>query len=111
MNNSITIISILIALVLGGGGGYMAGKQASNVGFTAKDMQDAIVMMKGQSAGIEKMAAMMKSSGIMMEERGTTYKDDEMVMKGKDLEVIADKYMKDNATQSGGSNSMEQMMK
>ena len=53
-------------------------------------------MMKEQSSSIQKMAEMMKSSGLVMQEMGMKYKDDDAVSKGKDLEMIGVKYKEEN---------------
>lgn len=105
-----TIIGIVIALIIGGGIGYSAGKGMNNKGVQTKELQDSVAMMKEQSANIQKMAELMKSSGMVMQEMGMTYKDDGAVSGGKDLEMMGDKYMKENAKASTGSGAMKSMM-
>ena len=68
-------------------------------------------MMKEQSANIQKMAELMKSNGLSMQEMGMKYKDDEAVSGGKDLEMMGDKYMKANTKAIEGNGTMNTMMK
>lgn len=105
-----TVIGILVALILGGGVGYSAGKSMSNDGGKTKELQDSVTMMKEQSASIQKMAELMKSSGVAMQQMGMTYKDDGAVSAGKDLEMMGDKYMKENTKAVEGSGTMKSMM-
>lgn|SRR3989344_6830416 len=88
------IIGIVIALVIGGGIGYVSGKSANDNSAQVKELQDSVTMMNEQSAGMQKMATMMKSGGVFMQEMGLKYKDDDAVSKGKDMEAIGDTYMK-----------------
>ena len=53
----------------------------------------------------------MKTSGVAMQEMGMTYKDDGAVSAGKDLEMMGDKYMKENTKAAEGSGTMKSMMK
>ena len=105
-----TVIGIVIALIIGGGIGYSAGKGMNNNGVQTKELQDSVAMMKEQSASIQKMAELMKSSGAAMQEMGMMYKDDSAVSGGKDLEMMGDKYMKENVKSVEGSGTMKTMM-
>ena len=67
-------------------------------------------MMKEQSSSIQKMAEMMKSSGLVMQEMGTKYNDDEAISKGKDLQMIGEKYMVENAKATEKDASMKESM-
>lgn len=106
-----TVIGIVIALIIGGGIGYSAGKGMNNNGAQTKELQDSVTMMKEQSVNIQKMAELMKSSGVAMQQMGMTYKDDSAVSGGKDLEMMGDKYMKANVKASTGSGAMNTIMK
>ena len=88
------IIGVVVALIIGGGIGYAMGKGAQDHSVQTKELQDSITMMNEQSANMQKMAVMMKSGGVFMQEMGLKYKDDDAVSKGKDLEAIGDTYMK-----------------
>jgi hypothetical protein len=105
-----TIISIVIALVIGSGAGYSLGTSANDTSSQAKELQDSVAMMKEQSASIRKMGGMMKSSGIMMQEMGMQYKDDNAVSQGKDLEMMGKKYMEEDEKALEGSGGMKNMM-
>lgn len=105
-----TIIGILIALIIGGGTGYSFGKSMSSGGTEYKKLQDAITMMKEQSTSIKKMAEMMKSGGIALQELGTMYKDDSAVSKGKDLEAVGQKYVEENTKAIEKDSSMQKSM-
>lgn len=76
----------------------------------SKELQDSVAMMKDQASTIKKMGEMMQSSGTMMQEIGIKYSDDGAVMKGKDLQMFGEKYLKDTTMKSGNSDSMKNMM-
>ena len=103
------VICVVVALVFGGVG-YFLGKSVNNDSEQVKNLQDSMTMMKEQSASIQKMAEIMRSSGVAMQEMGTKYKDDKVVSYGKDLEMVGEKYKMENTTVSGGDGSMEHMM-
>lgn len=90
------VISIVISLIIGGSVGYFSGKGANDNSAQTKKLQDSITMMKEQSSSIQKMAEMMKSSGIFMQEHGIEHKDDTIISKGKDLQMLGEKYMVEN---------------
>src|SRR3989344_3089468 len=90
---TILIISVVLSLLVGGGIGYTFGKSAND---KTKELQESIVMMKEQSVNIQEMAIMMKSGGLKMQEMGNQYKNDEAVVKGKDLEMFGEKMMGEN---------------
>ncbi len=104
------ILSIAIALIIGGVGGYFMGGSINSTSADTyvKKEQESIVMMKDQAATIKKMAEIMKTSGVMMQTVGMQYKNDEATITGKDLEMMGIKYMSTASTT--GSNSMNQMM-
>lgn len=104
------ILSIVVALILVGGGGYMMGKNAGGVGVDDKALQDSITMMKEQSMSIQKMATMMESNGALMQKFGVRYNNDEMMMGGKDMEVMAEKYMQASKSASSEEGVMGRMM-
>ncbi|MEK7629422.1 MAG: hypothetical protein AAB394_02750, partial [Patescibacteria group bacterium] len=70
----------------------------------------SITMMKEQSVSIQKMAEMMKSGGVTMQELGMKYKDESAVEKGKDMQAIGEKYVKENEKATEGSASMKDIM-
>ncbi|MBI5220309.1 MAG: hypothetical protein HY978_00535 [Candidatus Liptonbacteria bacterium] len=107
---STTIIGIVIALILGGVGGYVFGKGSGNPGEPDKKLQDSIAMMKEQSSNIRKMGEIMKSGGAAMQEMGMKYKDDAAVNLGKDLEVFGDKYLQADAKATKSDDSMKKVM-
>jgi hypothetical protein len=110
MKTNTLIVSIVISLVVGSGIGYSLGKGMSGSGSQTKELQDSIVMMKEQSSSIQKMAEIMKSSGILMQEMGVNYKNDDAVSKGKDMEMMGAKYIKENVTKTESSGTMKNMM-
>ncbi len=103
-------ISILITLIIGGGTGYVLGKGMNDSGSEAKKLQDSITMMKTQSLSIQKMGEMMQSSGLVMQAIGMKYKDDEAISKGKDLEAVGEKYIKENTKAVEEDTSMKKSM-
>ena len=105
-----TMIAIVLTLIVAGGGGYVVGKGAVDTSASDKDLQEAITMMKEQSASIKKMGEMMKASGMSMQEFGTKYNDDMMMSKGKDMEMLGAKYMQEDAKATSKDSSMNQMM-
>ena len=117
--NSTTIVTAAITLIIGAGAGYALnmGKASEDVGMTKKQVQDSIVMMRGQSAAIETMSKMMIDAGTMMQEKsmmnksaGMMMHDDAMMQKGKDLKVLGEKYMADNKAMSESSDEMKKTM-
>ena len=98
MNNSNLIIGIIFSLMIGGIGGYVAGKNTGDMDVsvkTAQQITEMTAMMKADGGRMEKMGTLMIEGGKMLEERGTKYNDQEMVMKGKDLEVNGAKHQQD----------------
>lgn len=82
--NATTILGMIVALAIGSVGGYVAGKNGADT-LNAKQVAAMTMMMKDDGARMEKMGTIMMHAGGMMEERGTKYSDQEMVMMGKDL--------------------------
>ena len=87
------IIGVVLALVIGGGIGYVSGKSGNDMSAHTKELEDSVTMMKEQTANMQTMAGMMKSGGVKMQEMGMQYKDDVAVSKGKDMEAMGAKYM------------------
>lgn len=110
MKNTTLVIGIIIALFVGMGAGFSFGKGSSNNGSETNKLKDAVVMMKEQSVGIQKMGEMMISSGIAMQEMGMKYKDDEMTNKGKDLEMVGKNYIEENTKSTEEDTSMKESM-
>lgn len=104
----ITIITI--ALIVGLGGGYLIGKSSANNEMNMQMSTNTSSDMTAHMESMKKMAEMMKTSGMMMQETGMKYKDDAVTIKGKDMEVVADKYMKENTATSSMDHSMPNMM-
>lgn len=105
-----TIIAVLITLVIGGGAGYLSGKSGADNGDQTKKLADSVSMMKEQSANIQKMAEMMKTDGLAMQEIGTKYKDEMVVSKGKDLEMVGAKFMDENVKAVEEEGTMKAIM-
>ena len=97
MNNSKIIIGIIIALVLGGAGGFTAGKNSAGAKYE-KETAQMMKMMMDDGARMGKMGTLMMDGGMMMQERGAKYQDEEMMMKGKDLEANGKKHKEDGAS-------------
>ena len=110
MKTTTLVISIVLSLIIGGSVGYFSGKGTNDNIVQTKKLQDSITMMKEQSSSIQKMAEMMKSSGLVMQEMGTTYRDDEVISRGKDLQMIGEKYMVENAKATEKDASMKESM-
>lgn len=110
MKTTTFVIGIIIALIIGTGAGYSLGKGTGNDSGENKELQDSITMMKEQSATIKKMAEIMTTSGLMMQTIGATYKDDMVVSKGKDLEMMGEKYVGENTKASESNGTMKNMM-
>lgn len=102
------IIIIIIVAVVAGGIGYAFG--GSSGGMQDKKLQESITMMKEQSGNIQKMAEMMKSNGVVMQELGMKYKDETAIEKGKDLQAVGEKYVKENEKATTGDASMKNIM-
>ena len=101
------ISTIVIVALIGIGIGYFIG---SSNGMGDKKLEDSISMMKEQSASIQVMSDMMKTSGVAMQDLGMRYKDEAAVAEGKDLEAFGDKYMKENTKATEESDTMKEVM-
>lgn len=103
MNNNTTsiILGVVIGLAIGGFGGYTTGQKSATT-INAAQVQQMTDMMKTDGERMGKMGGMMMSAGTMMQEKGTTYKDDTMVMMGKDLEANGKKHMEDGKSMTEG---------
>jgi hypothetical protein len=110
MKNTTLIIVTIIALTIGTGAGYSFGKGLSDSSAEIKKTQDAISMMKEQSASIKKMGEMMISSGLAEQEMGIMNKDEKMISMGKDLEAFGKKYVEENAKSIEKDTTMKQNM-
>ncbi len=105
-----TIITIVL-VVLAGVGGYFAGKSGNmDSSVNAKKLQDSVTMMNEQSAVIKKMGEMMIESGVMMQKTKEEHNDEAIIMKGKDLEAVGAKYIKDDESQTIKDAQMKQIM-
>jgi hypothetical protein len=108
MNNN-TIIGVIIGIALGGIGGYFTAKQTYDVGMSKTEMNDMMKMMTDDGARMEKMGTLMMDGGMMMQERGAKYQDEEMVSKGKDMEVNGKKHKEDGMSMMDGKSMMGMM--
>lgn len=100
MNNT-TIIVMIAGLAIGGVGGYVAGQRTVSTASTAQ-IQQMTDMMRTDGASMNKAGGMMMQAAVFMEERGTKYNDQEMVMMGKDLGAIGHKHQMDGQSMTGG---------
>lgn len=105
-----TLITLIITLIIAGGGGYLLGKSAGGSATGTNVPDDSVRMMKEQSVSIKTMGEMMQSNGIMMQEAGAKYKDEGMMTAGKDMEMVGGRYMTENAKATSGTDSMKKMM-
>lgn len=101
MNNTTTILGIIVALAIGHASGYFFGQRGHATANTAQVTQLSD-MMKADGAQMAKMGVMMMGAGAMMEERGVKFNDQEMVMMGKDLSVNGKKHEEDGRSMMGG---------
>jgi hypothetical protein len=109
MKITTAILVAMIALVIGGGTGYFTGKNANDTGARTKELQDSITMMNEQALTIQKISELMQAHGVAMQEFGARYKDDQAISKGKDLEMLGEKYMTEAMNASEAHSSMTQM--
>ncbi len=110
MKTTTFVVGIIIALTIGGGIGYSSGKSMNNNSVQTKELQDSITMMKEQSKSIQTMAEIMKTGGIKMQEIGMELKNDDAISKGKDIEMMGEKYIKENIKAVESSGTMNSMM-
>lgn len=104
------ILIAIVIVIVAGGAGYFIGQSGNTSAADAKKMQDSITMMKEQSATIKKMGEIMKNNAAVMQQAGTKYNDQDLMMSGKDMETLAAKYTKDNESQASGGGSMKELM-
>lgn len=102
MNNSTTILAIIISLSLGGVGGYFVGQNGAST-VNAAQVQQMTDMMKTDGASMEKAGGMMVQAGSLLQDRGTKYNDQEMVMMGKDLSSVGKQHQTDGQSMTGGN--------
>lgn len=101
MNSSTAILGIIVAIIVGGLGGYSMGQKGANT-LNEKQVAEMTMMMKEDGGRMEKMGGMMMQAGGMMEERGAKYNDQEMVMMGKDLSASGKKHEADGKSMMSG---------
>ncbi|HSE34973.1 MAG TPA: hypothetical protein VLB83_02510 [Candidatus Paceibacterota bacterium] len=101
MNNSTFLLGMVVALAIGGFGGYTMGQKGAN-SITAAQVQEMTNMMVADGERMKSMGTMMMQAGAMMEERGAKYRDEEMVMMGKDLSVNGKKHEADGRSMTEG---------
>lgn len=101
MNNTSTIFGIIIALVVGGAGGYFTAQKAT-AAITATQVGEMTKMMKEDGMSMEKMGTIMMRGGSLLEERGAKYNDQDMVMMGKDLSTNGKKHQEDGKSMMSG---------
>lgn len=101
MNNTTAILGIIVALAIGGAGGYVTGQKSANTVNTAQ-VQQMTDMMKSDGESAIKMGGMMMQAGSMMEEKGAKYNDQDMVMMGKDLSASGKKHQEDGQSMTKG---------
>ncbi len=100
--NSTKAFGIVVALIVGGAGGYFVGQNGASTA-NASLVQQMTDMMKADGTSMEKMGGIMMQAGVLLEERGTKYSDQEMVMMGKDLSVNGKKHQSDGQSMTGGN--------
>ena len=103
------VLFVVVAFIIGGGIGYYSGSMKSDEA-QSKKLRDSVTMMKDQESAIKKMGEMMQSSGAMMQEMGTKYSDNGALDKGKDLQLLGEKYLKDTTKKVESNDSMKSMM-
>lgn len=101
MNNSTTILAIILALIIGHASGYFFGQRGHTAEYT-REVAEMTMMMKNDGARMEKIGGMMMQMGGVVEERGTKYDDQELIMMGRDLSVSGKKHWEDGRSMMGG---------
>ena len=84
---------IIVALLVGGLLGYYLGKAKERLSSKYKD--EIKVMLRQNADEMKKTGEMMKDAGTKMKESGDSYKDDEMMRYGLQLEEKGEKMMDD----------------
>ncbi len=102
MNNTTTILAIIIALSVGGAGGYFAGQNGASTA-NAAQVQQMTDMMKTDGTSMDKAGGMMVQAGQLLQDRGAKYNDQEMLMMGKDLSTVGKKHQSDGQSMTGGN--------
>lgn len=80
------VLGVIAGLLVGGFGGYAVATNSAGKSY-ARETAAMMQMMMEDGARMEKMGGMMMSAGKTLQEKGAMYKDDAMVMMGKDLEA------------------------
>lgn len=101
MNNSTLLLGVIVALAIGGFGGYTMGQKSAST-INAAQVQDMTNMMVADGERMVNMGSLMMQAGAMMEEKGTKYKDEDMVMMGKDLSANGKRHEADGRSMTEG---------
>lgn len=101
MNNSTLLLGVIVALAIGGFGGYTMGRNSANTVNVAQ-VQAMTDMMVADGGRMMNMGSLMMQAGAMMEEKGIQYKDEDMVMMGKDLSANGKRHEADGRSMTEG---------
>lgn len=101
MNKS-TIIATVIALVIGGGAGYMAGGSNAAPTDTTK-VVELTKMITADGEQMKKMGDIMVKASALLEERGTKYNDNDLMMTARDLSVYGTKSQTNGKSMTDGN--------
>jgi threonine aldolase len=100
-NNTKIVLAVIVSLVIGGAGGYLVAEDGVKTA-NAAQIQQMTDMMKTDGTSMEKAGGMMVQAGTLLQDRGTKYNDQEMVMMGKDLSANGAKHQADGQSMTGG---------
>lgn len=100
--NKTTIIATVIALVIGGGTGYMTGGSNTAPADTTK-VAELTKMITADGEQMKKMGDIMVKASALLEERGTKYSDNDLMMTAKDLSAYGTKSQTNGKSMTDGN--------
>ncbi|OGZ04948.1 MAG: hypothetical protein A2845_04410 [Candidatus Lloydbacteria bacterium RIFCSPHIGHO2_01_FULL_49_22] len=100
--NKTTIIATVVALVIGGGVGYLSG--GSNVASTdSTKVAELTKMITADGEQMKKMGDVMVNASVLLEDRGAKYNDNDLSMAAKDLSVYGTKSQTNGKSMTEGN--------
>lgn len=101
--NKTSIIAIVVSLVIGGGAGYMAGSGSAAPATDTAKVSELTKMITADGEQMKKMGDVMVKASTLLEERGTKYNDNDLIMTGKDLSVYGTKSQTNGRSMTDGN--------
>lgn len=106
--NKTTIFGIIIALGVGVGVGYVSGSNSVKSMNNAKIAEFSTMIIE-DGKQMQKMGDIMIKASTLLEERGTTYNDSDLIMMAGDLSAYGTKSLKNGKSMTDGNMATMEM--